>query len=70
MQVQKRDKSEYLLLDLITRKEKLYHVKNMRIFRFNPLKVDPIDIARHDYNEFFVEKILAHEGDFHSDGGL
>ena len=64
MQILKRHKSEYLLLDLVTGKEKTFHVKNLRIFKFNPQKVNPLDVARHDYDEFFVEKVLAHEGDF------
>jgi hypothetical protein len=64
MQILKRNKSEYLLLDLVNGKEKTFHVKNLRIFKFNPQKVNPLDVARHDYDEFFVEKVLAHEGDF------
>ena len=36
----------------------------MRIFRFDPLAVNPLDIARRDNSEFFVEKIIQHEGDF------
>jgi hypothetical protein len=64
LKILSRNKSEYLLLDLVTGKEKLFHVKNMRIFRFDSLSVDPLDIARRDYNEFFVEKIMDHMGDF------
>jgi hypothetical protein len=36
----------------------------MMIFNFDPLKVQPLDVARHYYDEFFVEKVLRHEGDF------
>jgi len=57
-------KSEYLLLDLVTGKEKTVHIKNMRIFHFDPLAVNPLDIARRDYSEFFVERIIEHNGDF------
>ena len=64
LKILSRQKSEYLLLDLVTGREKTVHVKNMRIFRFNPLEVTPLDIARRDHGEYFVEKILAHEGDF------
>jgi hypothetical protein len=35
----------------------------MKPFIFNPLQVDPLDIARRDYLEFFVEKILDMTGD-------
>jgi transposase InsO family protein len=54
--------SKYLLLDLITNKEKDYHVTDMKPFFFNPLTIDPIDVARKDYLEFFVEAILDHKG--------
>jgi hypothetical protein len=36
----------------------------MRIFKFDPVKVQPLDVARHDYDEFFVEKVLGHKDDF------
>ena len=55
--------SEYLLFDLITNKEKPYHASDMKPFHFDPLLTDPIDIARKDYLEFFVEKILHMRGD-------
>jgi hypothetical protein len=34
----------------------------MKPFLFDPSRTNPQDVARHDYLEFFVEKILAHEG--------
>jgi hypothetical protein len=55
--------SEYLLLDLITDKHKPYHVSDMKPFVFDPLNANPLDIARRDYLEFFIEKILAISGD-------
>jgi hypothetical protein len=64
LKILRRHKSEYVLLDLVTGKEKTFHVKNMRIFHFDPLKVSPLDVARRDYDEFFVEKIVDHKGDF------
>jgi RNase H-like domain found in reverse transcriptase/Reverse transcriptase (RNA-dependent DNA polymerase)/Integrase core domain/Integrase zinc binding domain/Chromo (CHRromatin Organisation MOdifier) domain len=64
MKILNSHKSEYLLLDLVTGKEKTVHIKNMRIFHFDPLAVNPLDIARRDYSEYFVEKILEHKGDF------
>ena len=48
MKIISHHNSEYLLLDLVTGKEKLFHVKNMRIFRFDPLSVTPLDVARRD----------------------
>ena len=56
--------SQYSLLDLITGKEKLYHVTQLKAFHFNPLKTDPVDVARKDYLEFFIESIIQLEGSF------
>ena len=55
--------SEYLLLNLVNGKEKLSHAQHMKHFIFNPHNTTPIDIARRDYIEFFIEKILEHKDD-------
>jgi transposase InsO family protein len=54
--------SKFTLLDLITNKEKDYHVSDIRPFIFDPLLTDPTDVARKDYLEFFIEAILKHSG--------
>ena len=54
--------SEYRLLNLITTKEMIYHAQHMKKFIFNPLFVDPADVARRDYLEYFVERIEEHRG--------
>ena len=46
----------------ITGKEKDYHVSDMKPFVFDFAMVDPLDIARRDQMEFFIEKILDHRG--------
>ena len=46
---------EYTLLDLTT--------NEMKQFLFNPMRTDPVDGVREDYLEFFIETILAHQGD-------
>ena len=55
------ENSEYRLLDLVTRKEKIIHVTRLKEFVFNPRITDPQDIARRDYLEFFVEAIRLHQ---------
>ena len=30
---------------------------------FDPFRVDPLDVARHDYMEFYIKTILKHRGD-------
>jgi hypothetical protein len=48
---------------LVKDKQKSYHVSDLKPFVFDPLNVDLLDIARRDYLEFFIEKILAMSGD-------
>jgi transposase InsO family protein len=54
--------NEYILFDLVKNKEKHYHITDMRPFHFDPSITDPLDIARRDYLEFFIEKVLDHRG--------
>ena len=62
MRVVSGDTSRYLLYDLITHKEKVYHVSDMKPFLYDPAVTTPLDVARRDYMEFFVEAILDHKG--------
>ena len=54
--------NEYTLFDLINKKEVTYHVTDLKQFIFNPERHSPQDIARKDYLEFFVEKVISHRG--------
>ena len=51
----KEKEIDYTLLDLITGNEKDYHVSDMKPFVFDSALVDPLDIARRDQMEFFIE---------------
>ena len=62
MKVIKGLNSRYTLLDLITGKEMDFHVSDMKPFVFDSAVVDPMDVARRDYMEYFVDKILQHRG--------
>ena len=62
MKVIKGSNSRYTLLDLKTGKEKDFHVSDMKPFVFDSAVVDPLDVARRDYMEYFVDKILQHRG--------
>jgi hypothetical protein len=62
MKVIKSHQGQYTLLDLVTLKEKEYHSTQLKEFIFDPARVIPLDVARKDYLEFFVEKILFHTG--------
>ena len=59
MKVIKGLNSRYTLLDLITGKEMDFHVSDMKPFVFDSAVVDPMDVARRDYMEYFVDKILV-----------
>ena len=59
----KSNKSEYTLLNLITKKTREVHASQLKTFRFDPAKTPPTDIARRDYMEFFIENILPHKDD-------
>jgi transposase InsO family protein len=51
--------SQYTLLDLVTKKEKVYHVSDMKPFIFDPLHTDPQYIARHDYTTLSFSSKLS-----------
>ena len=51
------------MLDLTTNKEKQYHSTKIKQFLFDPLRTKTTDVARKDYLEFFIDKILHHTGD-------
>ena len=62
MRVVNGENSRYTLFDLITNKKKDYHVSDMKPFIFNADLVDPVDIARRDYMEFFIENVISYRG--------
>jgi hypothetical protein len=60
LRVVQSSESNYTLEDLITNKEKDYHVTDIKPFHFDPLNTNPVDVARKDYLEFFIEAIVKH----------
>ena len=60
--VEGRD-SRYKPLDLITLKEKESHVSvRHENFLFDAALADPLNVARRDNMEYFIDKILEHRG--------
>jgi hypothetical protein len=55
--------SEYTLLNLVNKSERITHASNLKQFIFDPSRTSAPDIARRDYMEFFVESIVEHRGD-------
>ena len=56
------NKDQYTLLNLITNKTRDVHVRRLKQFLFDRTKISPIDTARRDYMEFYIEKIMTHTG--------
>ena len=56
------ENSRYTLYDLVTQKTSELHVSAMRPFLFDPAITNPLDVARRDHMEYFVEDILEHRG--------
>ena len=56
------ENSRYTLYDLITQKTAVYHVSAMKQFLYDPAITNPLDVARRDDMEYFVEDILDHRG--------
>ena len=56
------DNSRYTLYDLVTQKTMVNHVSAMKPFLYDPSVTNPLDVARRDHMEYFVEEILDHRG--------
>ena len=49
--------SIYIIEDLVKSKQIKTHVHNLRPFVFNPIQVNPLDVAQQNKQEFIVERI-------------
>ena len=49
-------------MELVSKKTKRIHASKLKIFLFDPVKIEPMDSARRDYMEFYIEAITAHKG--------
>ena len=54
MRVISGSNSRFTLYDLISHVEKEYHVSDMKPFLFDPLRVESLDVAHHDYMELKI----------------
>ena len=66
MRVTSGSNSRYKLLDLVTHKEKVYHTSDMKPFLYDSTVTNPLDVARRDHMEFFVESVIDMKGDTNS----
>ena len=56
--------SHYLLKDLVDKKERRVHVSRTKKYLLNSAFTSPLEVAARDRDEFFVEAILNHRGNF------
>jgi hypothetical protein len=64
MKIISKDKSKYLLLDLISGKKKHYHIKRLTPFNLDTSKYDPHKVALRDSGDLFeIDKISDMDGD-------
>ena len=62
MEVISHRDSEYVLLNIVSKKTKRIHASKLKIFLFDPAKIEPMDSAHRDYKEFYIEAITGHKG--------
>ena len=63
MRILAKDKSKYLLEDLISLKKKNYHIKRLTPFNLDISKYNPTKVALRDSGDtFIVEKISEMDG--------
>ena len=60
MQVVKKNRSQYYLLDLVTNTIIDRHISYLKPFRYNSDKITPFEVAIRDRQEYIVDKIVAH----------
>ena len=54
-----------IIEDLVLGKQIKTHVHNLRPFIFSPNRVNPVEVAQQNEQEFMVRDIIAHRGDHH-----
>jgi len=62
MRVIEHKGSEYTLLNLVNKQQMKVHISLLKPFVYDPAKVDPLEIAMYDTQEYYIEMILEHRG--------
>ena len=70
MRVIKSDVSKYIVQNIVTMEHETVHVSLMKKFHYDPRFTDPFEVAMRDSQEFLVEEILAHRGNFNDKRNL
>lgn len=61
-QIVNRVDDTYSIENLVNHKIRDTHVSNLTPFYFDPERINPVEVATHDSQEFVIEKILSHTG--------
>ena len=60
----------YSLQNLVSKKDFKVNINRIHPFLFDTERVNPQDVAAHDVDEYIVEAILSHSGDFKKKNSL
>ena len=52
----------YTLKNLVTNNEESFHILQIKLFHYDPNKVDPLKVAQKNSDEYIVDTIISHEG--------
>lgn len=63
MEVIEHKDMNYIVRNIVSNKTKNIYGGLLRPFVFNPAVSQPMDTARRDYMEFFIEAVKEHKGD-------
>lgn len=53
-------KNNYVLQDMVSKKESTYNITQLKPFKYDEIETDPVEIARAEQQEFVVEAVLNH----------
>jgi hypothetical protein len=54
--------TKYVLQNLVTNKYETFHIKSLKPFYYDPVRIDPREVALADTQSFDVEQIIDHRG--------
>ena len=64
------EENTYNLRNLVSKNEFRVNIKWIHPFHFDEERVNPQEVAAHDSDEFIIESILSHTGDFKKKNSL
>ena len=62
LRVVSRNGDTYTLQNLVNNKQEIVHLKRLNPFYYDPLHVDPREVANHDSQHYDIDCVLQHKG--------